>query len=117
MATHYLSIQAPYFDFIASGIKTVEGRKNSPKYQEYKVGDTLIFTSGNKECATTITYIRKYNDVDDYLTAETLAKALPGIHLMDEGIRIYNNIYPLKDRKELMNKYGYSMLAIGIAKK
>ena len=26
----------PTFDLIASGIKTVEGRKNSPKYQEYK---------------------------------------------------------------------------------
>ena len=40
MSTHYLSIlnpdECPTFDYIKKGIKTVEGRKNSEKYQKYK---------------------------------------------------------------------------------
>ena len=48
MTTHYLSIlnpkECPTYTYIKQGVKTVEGRKYSEKYQKYRRGDILIFT-------------------------------------------------------------------------
>ena len=94
MTTHYLSIlnpkECPTFDFIKSGIKTVEGRKNSEKYQKYKKDDILIFRFNDEEVKTKIIFINKYKTVQEYLEKETLIRTLPNIKTIQEGINIYN---------------------------
>lgn len=118
MTTHLLPIlnppECPTFDLIRSGVKTVEGRKNSEKYQKYKKGDTLIFICGDEMLKTEITYVNKYKTVEDYLREETLEKALPCVKTIKEGVKIYNLWTREKDREKLRKRYGYGFLGIGI---
>jgi ASC-1-like (ASCH) protein len=118
--THNLTIQnpkiCPTFDFIMSGIKTVEGRKNSPKYQEYKSGDILIFECGDNTLKTVIKDIKKYTDVNEYLQKETLKKTLPCVKTIKEGIKIYNLWNKTSEINKLRKKYGYGFLGIHIKK-
>lgn len=118
MSTHYLSIlnpeECPTFDYIKNGIKTVEGRKNSKKYQKYSIGDTLIFTYKVQEVKTKILYINRYKTVKDYLEKETLKNALPNIKTIEDGINIYNLWTSVEEREKLREKYDYSFLGIGI---
>jgi len=108
------SKECPTFDMIKSGIKTVEGRKFSPKYQKYNIGDRLVFLYGNEKLTTLITDIKKYKTVEDYLKTETLKKALPCINRIQKGIEIYNTWTSPEERQNLLNKYGYSFLGIHI---
>ena len=122
---HLLSIrnpvQCPTFDLIKSGKKTVEGRKNNEKYQEYKVGDYIKFYCERKQgckkkeyLLVKITKINKYKTVEDYLRKETLIKALPCVKTLKEGIDIYNLFSSKSERNVLQKKYGYSFLGIHI---
>ena len=118
MATHYLSIlnpkECPTYTYIKQGIKTVEGRKYSEKYQKYRRGDTLIFTCDGEQLKTRITYIHRYQTVEDYLRRETLKKALPCVETIKEGVEIYNLWTSEKEREKLRKKYGYGFMGIGV---
>ena len=115
---HHLSIQnpadCPTFDYIESGIKTVEGRANSPKYHSYQKGDTLIFEWQSKTLKTIITDIKKYQTLEDYLDAEGFKKALPCVESFDEAIKIYNRWSNTDQRENYRKKYGYGFLGIHI---
>lgn len=119
MKVHQLSIQnptdCPTFDMIKTGIKTVEGRKNSAKYQEYCIGDIIQFHCGNETVKAKITYIHKYADVHDYLRGETLKRALPNIKTIKKAIEMYARWVPPSEIAELRKRYGYGFLGIGIA--
>ena len=118
MTTHYLSIlnpkECPTYTYIKQGVKTVEGRKYSEKYQKYRRGDTLIFTCDGEQLKTRITYIHKYQTVEDYLRRETLKKALPCVKTTKEGVEIYNLWTSEKEREKLRKKYGYGFMGIGV---
>lgn len=86
---HRLHCEDPWFTLIKNGVKPVEGRKNSPKYATWKTGDKLVFALGEQEFVTTITKISKYKTLEDYLEGETLARALPGVLTLEEGVNIY----------------------------
>ena len=120
MTTHYLSIlnpkECPTFTYIKKGIKTVEGRKYSEKYQKYKKGDILIFVCGKEKLKTKITYIHRYKTVENYLKRETLKKALPCVKTVKEGVKIYNLWTNEKEREKLRKKFGYGFMGIGIKK-
>ena len=104
----------PTFDLIKSGIKSVEGRKNSEKYQKYKKGDDIIFQYGRKTVKARITYIHRYRTIEDYLRRETLKRALPCVKKISDGVLIYNKWTTPSERALLYSKYGYSFLGIGI---
>lgn len=104
----------PCFDLIKSGKKTVEGRKNAPKYQVYKPGDLLTFVCGKEKLETVITQIKKYKTVEDYLRKETLKKALPCVKTVQEGVEMYNRWTKESERNALQKKYGYGFLGIHV---
>ena len=118
MATHHLSILnpkvCPTFTYIKQGIKKVEGRKNSPQYQQYKKGDILIFHHNKEFVKTQITYVHRYKSVENYLKRETLKNALPCIKTIKDGVDVYNLWTSPQERKDLLLKYGYAFLGIGI---
>ena len=122
---HLLTIrnpkECPTFDLIKSGKKTVEGRKNNEKYQEYKVGDYINFYCDKpRGCRkkeyllTKITKINKYKTVEDYLKTETLKKALPCVKTIKEGVKLYNLFSSQSERNALKKKYGHSFIGIHI---
>ena len=122
---HLLTIrnpeECPTFDLIKSGKKTVEGRKNNEKYQEYRVGDYIKFYCDKKRgcrkkeyLLTKITKINKYKTVEDYLRKETLKRALPCVKTIKEGVKIYNLFSSQSERNALRKQYGHSFLGIHI---
>lgn len=89
MTLHRLHCQEPYFSLIHQGLKCVEGRKNSPKYQMIRQGDRIEFFCGSEAFLTEVVEIRCYPDLVAYLSDVTPQKALPGIQTMDEAVAIY----------------------------
>jgi len=118
--THILSIQnleeCPTFNYIKDGTKTVEGRKNSLKYQKYNIGDLLEFVYNNEKVLTIINYINKYETIEDYLKKETLKRALPCVKTIKDGVEIYNLWVSNVEIEYLRIKYDIGFLGIGIHK-
>src|SRR5687767_200288 len=88
-STHRLHCQDPWFTLIKEGKKPVEGRKNLPLFKSWQPQDTLIFYLGDQSFKTTITALRRYKALEDYLRTETLARTLPGVASVAEGVDIY----------------------------
>ncbi|CRX39527.1 ASCH domain-containing protein [Estrella lausannensis] len=89
MKQHRIHCEEPYFSLIREGLKRVEGRKNSPKYQLISPGDTIEFYCGDNSFLTTVTEIRRYDTLTAYLEDVTPEKALPGIQTMEEATAVY----------------------------
>jgi ASC-1-like (ASCH) protein len=87
---HELHCDEPWYSFIKNGIKPVEGRKNSPKYQNVKVGDLIKFTYANDHFLVRVSEIKKYDSLEEYLNDVTLEKALPGVTSLADACRIYH---------------------------
>jgi ASC-1-like (ASCH) protein len=110
-----MEISEPYFSFIRSGIKKVEGRKKSPTWERIRFEKKLLITCQNKvPFAVKTKNIRYYPsspyNIDDplttYLACEGLNQVLPGTKTLNEG----RNIYLKWSSQEEINKYG--MMAI-----
>lgn len=80
----------PWFSFIQKGLKKVEGRKNSPKYQKIKVDDFIDFSNGEEHFRVIVTEIRSYASLEDYLNDVTVQKALPNVSSFEEAVKIYH---------------------------
>ena len=111
---HKISIMKPYFDLIKEGKKTIEGRKNSIKYHNLKVGNEILFNYNDETCLTRITKINKYTNIREYLELEGLSNTMPNIENIDEGLKIFGNIYSNNIINNLNTKYGCGFLAIHI---
>jgi ASC-1-like (ASCH) protein len=91
MTEYNKDISEPWFSFIKYGIKTVEGRLNKGDWQNMKIDDFIIF---NNKIKVLIVKINEYDSFEEYLKEEGLYNCLPDIQSIEEGIAIYNNIYP-----------------------
>ena len=80
--------EEPWFSLLRSGEKTVEGRKNSPKYSSLAEGEQIRFYCGDESFNCKITKINYYETLEAYLN-ENLNSALPGIFSIREGKEIY----------------------------
>jgi ASC-1-like (ASCH) protein len=88
--TFQMTCDEPWFSFIRKGIKPVEGRKNSPKYQSIQAGDFIDFSNGKEEFRAVVTEIRVYASLENYLADVTVQKALPHIASLEEAINTYH---------------------------
>lgn len=80
----------PWFSFIRKGIKPVEGRKNSPRYQKIQVDDLIDFSNGKEHFLAIVTEIRSYASLEDYLADVTVQKALPNVSSFEDAVKIYH---------------------------
>jgi ASC-1-like (ASCH) protein len=69
----------------------VEGRKNSAAYQKIKVGDHIEFFEGSRSFLVQVAGINHYLSVEEYLSHETLERALPGRGYREEGFFGHSN--------------------------
>lgn len=103
MTTFNIHCDDPWFSFIRSGVKPVEGRKATHTYKKIKVGDKINFSNGTENFMALVTEIRTYESIDDYLEDVTLEKALPEIKSIEEGLSIYYQWSP----EEKIRQYGF----------
>jgi ASC-1-like (ASCH) protein len=87
--THTLHCQEPWFSLLKSGKKPVEGRKNSPKYQQIKAGDFIKFHVGQESFLAQVIEVRHFASLEEYLRGVTVEKALPGITSFEDAVRTY----------------------------
>lgn len=101
-----LRLKKKYFDEIASGRKTIEGRLMRGKICKLKQGDALTFINDNDKIETIITKIALYKDFKTGLEHNDLSKVLPGITSVRDGVRIYQEIYGDEDKQ-----YGFCLIS------
>jgi ASC-1-like (ASCH) protein len=85
-----MTCDEPWFSFIRQGVKPVEGRKNSPKYQQIKPGDIIDFSNGKENFLAIVTKIKSYNSLEEYLSDVTFQKALPSVSSFEEAVKTYH---------------------------
>jgi|LakMenEpi03Aug12_release.lakeMendotaPanAssembly.Ray.scaffolds.fasta_scaffold11541_8 ASC-1-like (ASCH) protein len=108
---HDMHVSEPWFSFIESGLKKIEGKKMSPRWKTIKTGDLIkFFLKEDKFFYVIVKDIRLYPDIESYLVIEGLRNTLPGIKTVEEGIRIYLQYFDIEE----VQKFG--IMAIEIEK-
>ncbi len=79
--------------------KSVEARLYNSKYLSYQIGDTLVFL----KCSKIIINIKKYKNLEDYLSNQKHKKVLPLSRFGSE-----------KQRKKLEEKYGFCIIVFEV---
>ena len=88
-------VSEPWYRHILEGRKDVEGRKNSETWRDIEPGDILCLTASkfSMSCfyvkVTGITLYAPPGALRKYLEGETLARALPGVSSIEEGMKVY----------------------------
>lgn len=96
-----IHIDDPWFGHIKSGKKNVEGKIAKGKALQMEKGKNIrIFGNKGDFLDCQILDIRKYYSFVEYLTTEGLARTLPGLSTIEEGLAVYARYYePGLDQK------------------
>lgn len=96
-----IHIADPWYGHIKSGTKDVEGKVAKGKALLMQKGHNIRISGNSGETLDCqIVDIRKYDSFVDYLTTEGLARTLPGVSSLEEGLAVYAQYYePGLDRK------------------
>lgn len=105
-----IEVEDPWFSYLVSGVKSVEGRKKSPKWVGLKAGQEVMLrckqTGERRRCI--ITYIHEYENLPEYLVNEGVGRCLPGVNNLKDAVDIYRQ---WSTDEELSQ---YKFLGIGI---
>jgi len=105
-----INVQNPWFDYIKSGEKRIEGRLNKGTFKTFEKGDKIKIKNNDSYVIVRIKKIIKYNSFEEYLSQEGLKRTLPGIKTISEGVDIYHKFYT----KEQENEFGILAISIKI---
>ena len=107
----YMGVKTRWFNAIKNGKKTVEGRLKK-KFGHIKKGTTLVIrknpeSTNSKNNSQNDTHVLivvvtdnvKYRSFEEYLLQEGLARTLPGVRSIEEGVNIYRSFYSEEDEK------------------
>lgn len=108
------NLSEPWFSYVLSGKKTIEGRVNRGDYANMCVGDKIWFTNTSagyeRKIKTTIDSIATYTTLEEYLLEEGLSNCLPDVSNISDGVSIYNNIY----KNDTIELYGIKAFRIRV---
>ncbi|XP_045799918.1 uncharacterized protein LOC123894083 [Trifolium pratense] len=102
-----LHVQEPFFTQLKDGLKTIEGRCASDKYNRIELGNLILL---NKSVVFEVQGVRRYPSFFNMLETENLGEVLPGVESVEEGVKIYRRFYT--EEKEQTN----GVLAITVSK-
>lgn len=91
-----LHVQEPYFTQLKDGLKTVEGRCAVGDYNRIGSGSLILC---NKCLVLKVQDVHGYLSFSEMLQAESLAKVLPGIKTIDDGVQVYRRFYTEEKEK------------------
>lgn len=107
-------LSEPWFTLITLGLKTYEGRLYKNRFQNYKVGDIVIWHNedfGKKRTVKTeIVDIKLHRTFRECIKYCTLEKILPGMPNMTHGLGVYFKYFKKEDEK----KYGVVAFELNI---
>ncbi|OGD64022.1 hypothetical protein A2215_04300 [Candidatus Berkelbacteria bacterium RIFOXYA2_FULL_43_10] len=100
----------PWFGYLKSGQKSIEGRIKRGKYAKIEPGDRIEVNNEDEtdRVEVEVSAVREYSSFEEMLAKEQIDKVLPGISNIDEGLKIYRGFYGEKDE----DKYGVVAIEI-----
>lgn len=121
--TDFIDVSEPYFGMMRNGTKIIEGKKNTPKWQTFKVGTLArIRKAGTDESfLVEIVAVRNYADHRSYLENEGLVNTLPGVDTINAGCEVYEKLmtpqggHIHQTRAEIL-QYGFRAMQLKIVK-
>jgi ASC-1-like (ASCH) protein len=108
-----IEVSDPWWTHIRDGTKTVEGRKGSPEWKSIAAGDTMKIrrtilepeepdTTPQEMFTVRVVRVTHYETISEYLSAETLARTLPGVATVEAGVAVYSQWW----EPAMVNMYG-----------
>ncbi len=111
--TPQLRLKLPYFQAIASGAKTVEGRLKKPELAALQPGDLIEFISeDDRTMRAEVVYNKEYRSFREMLLQEGIARCLPGLSNLEEGIQIYHSFPGYKAKEKELGVLGIGIRVI-----
>lgn len=107
-----LKILPKYFDWIAKGLKTVEGRLKKNNLAHLCVGDKIQFVAeSTRILEVEVTSIKEYGSFKEMLLDQGVKNCLPDLSNADEAAQVYHSFPGYKEGESQ-----FGVLAIGIKK-
>lgn len=91
------------FENIRSGVKKVETRAASKKYQRIEIGDEITFVCGGDTFKRRAKKVSYFKDVDDLLRVYSVGEIMPSLDTAEELKESYKS-YP--GYKEKIKQFG-----------
>ena len=110
MQTFHNHRSEPFFSYLKTGQKTIEGRLKKGKYVKIGTGDIInVESMEDGEIVTVeVTEVRHYRTFKEMLENEEIRKILPNVQTPEEGASIYRQFYSKEDEKR------YEIVAIEV---
>ena len=105
-------LSQPWFNYIKSGEKTIEGRLNKDFWKDLNIDDIIIWYNNDKNFKTKVIKKNIYKSFRDYLSNEDLNKCLPNINNIDDGLNIYYQYYNKDDTAGTFGEKKYGIVAL-----
>ena len=86
------------FDEVKSGVKSIETRACTVRYQPIEVGDTLTFVCGKEKCMKKIIKKFHWRSVDAMTKKINFKKIMPSVKSVEEMKKVYAS-YPDYEKK------------------
>jgi len=103
-----INVQEPYYTFILSGEKIVEGRLNKGKFSDIEIGDVLELEPEKNKFEVIDKNI--YKNFKEMIKREGIENVIPDKNNIEDAVNVYYRFYT----KEQENKFG--VVAIKIKK-
>jgi ASC-1-like (ASCH) protein len=103
MACHTIHLSARWFPLVQSGEKVYEGRCNWKQAKEYKKDDTLYIIhqdDATQSFFVRIVQVHQRSSFRAALEEFGIAKVLPGVASVDEGVQVYAQYVRESTQKE-----------------
>ena len=107
----FRAVDKKNFEELRKGIKAVETRAASVKYQPIEKGDTLIFTCSKDKFSKTITKKTHFKSINAMLKKIQFRKIMPNLKTAEEVKKAY---YSYPNYKEKIQKFGILMSKIWV---
>lgn len=106
MDKHILKIRAvdkDIFVAIRDGVKTIETRAATPKYQNVKVGDELEIRCAKEKLVKVVKAIQHYDSVESIYHSADFSQVMPGVTTLDGAKQV---LYAFPRNQAKIARYG-----------
>jgi len=106
MKKYYLKIRESdkiFFEVIKNGIKTVDTRAATKKFQHIKKEDILVFVCGNKKIEKKIKQIDYFQNIEDLVKKIDFKKIMPFVSSLKEAKKVW---YSFPNYKKKISNFG-----------
>lgn len=107
----FRAVDKDNFDEVRNGIKSIETRAGTVKYQPIAAGDTLTFVCGQEQCVKKVVRIFHWPSIDAMIKEIDFKKIMPLVDSVEEMKKVYAG-YP--DYEQKIAEHGLLGFELGI---